>query len=1030
MYRLLTILILLSTSISFGQIEQVEAQIFNPNNSVFSPKTYAIVIGISNYENLNDSKQLEWADDDALMMVDYLSTQENVELYLYTNENATDQMAIGRKIHEILTKKAESIDKLIIYFSGHGDISTEDNNGYLLLHKVDKPTVTPYSWSDALPIHKIKNTIISSEINKQNVYLIFDACKSGYAQVPNTGTNFIEHQKIVMMLSSQATQVSSEDDELKHGVFTYYLIQGMNGLANVGEGNEISLDELKSYVNTNVSAKTNSEQTPLFSYMMDDVVSVFTDKSLEMASMEVGSNINLAVAGNKKGGDEIINTQTTRCDVLLSMLKEQAAQGNFFQDDIQLTTDRLAIGKKESLFTSDEVISSLTSTSNGKLHGLIQNGNVILSPTLSFKSTMALTENENATHLSFNPNGDKICIVSSDIVELWNGKTGDKLEVSLTNISDITNLKFLSNNIIGITNNKGQFYTWDTETLELNKYKVGSKIILDFKVINGTAYFLSDNGRVSLFDMDSKSLKGTINAKATHFAVQSETNMLLTASGSNLKQWDLMTLKERQSTTFKKNITSLNIEPIEEYAIVGFEDKNIEIISLLSFKPADKKIKLSGIPTTITYANHSKELIIMDANGIASIDFNISMNIGAFNLRQMLNTCEQYNDIQNQIDGVLILELNQKVTKVIRKLITNELDSLSLDEIKSAQNCAKQAYNIGKDQVLDPERLEINQLILEVYEVLKNGDQTRYMNALEKLDRVLELDPDGSYAYNVAAELYLQLNDVNKAKEALNKAEEKAPNWSTPKLKNGEILVAEKKYDEAVAKIQQVIDLDDENANAFVDMAEVQLILGNSEKTEESILKAKEINKAVPMSDTLQSIYNSVAGIPTKSGNNNVNSDQQKSKNQNSNADLNTTSTYNSGNNLDGIIYEEGNEDLLDGLQIGDFYQGGTVFYIDATGKHGLVAAYQPKYIASTWDQAMNFSLSLELNGFSDWRVPTLNEMRTFGLSPVFAPVSVFWTSIKYHETPGMVFWYDTSQNRADYTFKENKRFVIPIRSF
>jgi len=61
-------------------------------------------------------------------------------------------------------------------------------------------------------------------------------------------------------------------------------------------------------------------------------------------------------------------------------------------------------------------------------------------------------------------------------------------------------------------------------------------------------------------------------------------------------------------------------------------------------------------------------------------------------------------------------------------------------------------------------------------------------------------------------------------------------------------------------------------------------------------------------------------------------------------------------------------------LAIGDTYAGGIVFYLNGKGG-GLVAAPSDQSGSTNWDSAKKLCEDLVLNGFSDWRLPTKNEL-------------------------------------------------------
>ena len=92
------------------------------------------------------------------------------------------------------------------------------------------------------------------------------------------------------------------------------------------------------------------------------------------------------------------------------------------------------------------------------------------------------------------------------------------------------------------------------------------------------------------------------------------------------------------------------------------------------------------------------------------------------------------------------------------------------------------------------------------------------------------------------------------------------------------------------------------------------------------------------------------------------------------------------------------------GVGIGDFYQGGIVFEIDSSGKHGKVVS--KKDIGNfDFSTAKRRCEGLTLNGYTDWRLPTLKEFELININKTNAwglGKKGFWTSTcvwdcKYH---------------------------------
>ncbi len=62
---------------------------------------------------------------------------------------------------------------------------------------------------------------------------------------------------------SGANEVSGEDDKLQHGVFTYFLLEGLRGKADKDRDGIITVDEVYRYVSREVPRATRQEQHPV-----------------------------------------------------------------------------------------------------------------------------------------------------------------------------------------------------------------------------------------------------------------------------------------------------------------------------------------------------------------------------------------------------------------------------------------------------------------------------------------------------------------------------------------------------------------------------------------------------------------------------------------------------------------------------------------------------------------------------------------------------------------------------------------------
>ena len=67
----------------------------------------------------------------------------------------------------------------------------------------------------------------------------------------------------VILSSCSANEVSKEDDDLKHGIFSYHLLRGLKGETDHDTDGIITLSELFSFLSRKVPDATGQDQHPV-----------------------------------------------------------------------------------------------------------------------------------------------------------------------------------------------------------------------------------------------------------------------------------------------------------------------------------------------------------------------------------------------------------------------------------------------------------------------------------------------------------------------------------------------------------------------------------------------------------------------------------------------------------------------------------------------------------------------------------------------------------------------------------------------
>ncbi len=229
------------------------------------PRSYAVIVGISRYQKLPENWQLQFAERDAQSIYTIAISpeggnfkQENVHVL----EGAKATLAsVRHEIDEWLPSVAKDGDRVLIYFAGHGLVY--QGKGYLAPYDIDLSNVAATGY----PMDELGQTI-GTKIHATSKILLTDACHSGAISPADTETlngklaNL--ERSLFSLTASRASERSFESPDLDggHGVFTYYVVRGMSGAADVSRDGIVTADELSEYVHTQVRHDTDGKQNP------------------------------------------------------------------------------------------------------------------------------------------------------------------------------------------------------------------------------------------------------------------------------------------------------------------------------------------------------------------------------------------------------------------------------------------------------------------------------------------------------------------------------------------------------------------------------------------------------------------------------------------------------------------------------------------------------------------------------------------------------------------------------------------------
>jgi tetratricopeptide (TPR) repeat protein len=232
---------------------------------VIVPRSYAVIVGVSRYPNLPANQQLQFAERDAQSIYTVLISPEGgnfkaENVHVLTGEKAT-LAALRREIDEWLPSVAREDDRVLIYFGGHGFMY--QGKGYLAPFDIDPNNIASTGFAmDELA------AAVGSKIRAKYKILLTDACHSGAISPEDTQSlnrSLADvNQSLFSLTASRDRERSFESPDLEggHGVFTYYVVKGLEGAADTSHDGIVTADELADYVHTNVREATGGKQNP------------------------------------------------------------------------------------------------------------------------------------------------------------------------------------------------------------------------------------------------------------------------------------------------------------------------------------------------------------------------------------------------------------------------------------------------------------------------------------------------------------------------------------------------------------------------------------------------------------------------------------------------------------------------------------------------------------------------------------------------------------------------------------------------
>jgi uncharacterized caspase-like protein len=254
---------------------------------------WALIVGIGTFQDHN-IEPLRYTVNDAQSFASVLidpkyGNFKTANVHTLTNDQATTRNIKAQL--NWLARSAAPDDLVVVYVATHGSSRDMDTVGvnYVITHDTEVgANIDPDSlYATALPMVDIANAI-ATRVKATRAAIFLDTCYSGNATVKNSKLiapgvasasltqKTLDHIKQgsgrIIFAASGTEEESLESDSLKHGFFTYFLVQALHE-----QTGSAPLSRIFDYTQQHVSERVATEfrqyhlkQTPIMSRSEDN----------------------------------------------------------------------------------------------------------------------------------------------------------------------------------------------------------------------------------------------------------------------------------------------------------------------------------------------------------------------------------------------------------------------------------------------------------------------------------------------------------------------------------------------------------------------------------------------------------------------------------------------------------------------------------------------------------------------------------------------------------------------------------------
>jgi uncharacterized caspase-like protein len=241
-----------------------------------------IIIGIEKYQTLNNV-DAPYANRDANAFRAYANRalgipNQNLKV-LIDNKATRAELLKSLKIWLPQVTRGQQKD-VYIFFAGHGLASDDGKDLHILPQDGD-----PILLEDTA-ISRVEMFELINKVNPNSVTMFFDTCYSGQTRSEQMLVAGLRPVRIVaneqeipnnytIFTASDNDETSGSIEQAEHGIFSYYLMKGLEGNADLNKDKTLTNGELIAYLKNNVSQEAfsqNRQQEPMLSGNPDNIL--------------------------------------------------------------------------------------------------------------------------------------------------------------------------------------------------------------------------------------------------------------------------------------------------------------------------------------------------------------------------------------------------------------------------------------------------------------------------------------------------------------------------------------------------------------------------------------------------------------------------------------------------------------------------------------------------------------------------------------------------------------------------------------